>query len=476
MVDDAAVLGSVGEAGGGGDGGGAAVADAPAAEAEETPIPGTDEGGDGSGGGAPADGADAAASEDDRLPGDEAATDDDPDAGDIEMDGRKMDARTRAAIEKLKAVDPEAAKAVRDAYYARQSVLTEFPEAKDLSQAIRSIRTMKATLDAVGGQEGIDNLHTEVTDYRNEIDAFSKGDRKLIEQLYEGNPESTATAALNCLDVLQEKNYALFEKTMLPSVSGILERAEMSKFLQEAAKHCTDGNGQGAYDTITKIAAWVAKLDKTAKGLAEARTKVDPERQKIDEERQQLNREKTEMYERGISHSVTKFNNDALAKVTAPLFKQLGLNGEGRRDFTQGLMNRVWAAMKADKPFQRLAKATMAKGDGDKAARLIADKFEELLPEHYRKYRDVRYPNLPNKGAAPKGKPNGAAPAGGGKPAAAAPAGGGSAAMVTKLPLPEAVDWNKTSEKMYGYGTGIGEAVLTSGKRIKWDWKTVQPA
>lgn len=471
-LEDVAAVGSVADAGGG-DGGGAAVADAPATEVEETPIPGTDDGGDGSGGGAPADGADAAASEDDRLPGDEAATDDDPDAGDIEMDGRKMDARTRAAIEKLKAVDPEAAKAVREAYFSRQSVLKEFPEAKDLSQAIRSIRTMKATLEAVGGHEGIENLQTEVTDYRNEINAFSKGDRALIEQLYEGNPESTATAALNCLDVLQEKNYALFEKTMLPSVAGILERAEMSKFLQEAAKHCTDGNGQGAYDTITKIAAWVAKLDKSAKGISEARTKVDPERQKIDEERQQLNREKTEMYERGISHSVTKFNNDAIAKITAPLFKQLGLNGEGRRDFTQNLMNRVWSAMKADKSFQRLAKATMAKGDGDKAARLIADKFEELLPEHYRKYRDLRYPNMPNKGAArPAGKPNGAAPAaGGGKPAATP--GGSAAMLVTKLPSPETVDWTKTTDEMYHVGRGMGEAILTNGKRVKWDWTKV---
>lgn len=470
-LEDVAAVGAVG-AGGGDGGGGAAVADAPGGgEAEETVVPATD--GDAGDGGADSGTSDADAGESDRLPGDEAATDDSPEDSDIEMDGRKMDARTRAAIEKLKSVDPEAAKAVREAYFGRQSVLTEFPEAKDLSQAIRAIRTMKATLEAVGGNEGIENLQTEVTDYRNEIEAFSKGDRKLIEQLYEGNPESTALAAMNCLDVLSEKNPALFDKAMLPSFAGMLERSEIGKFLQEAAKHCTDGNGQGAYDTISKIAAWVAKVDKSAKGISEARTKVDPERQKIDEERQQLNREKTEMYERSISHSVTKFNNDAIAKVTAPLFKQLGLNGEGRRDFTQNLMNRVWSAMKADKPFQRLAKATMAKGDADKAARLIADKFEELLPEHFRKYRDVRYPNIPNKTAnAGKPKPNGAAPAAGAKPGA--PAGGGSAAMlVSKLPAPETVDWTKTTEEMYHVGRGMGEAILTNGKRVKWDWTKV---
>lgn len=462
--EEIAVIPSVG---GGDGGGGAAVEETPAAGSEEeVPLPSGGEGGGegGEGGG------------EERAPGD-TSTDEHPERDDIETDGRKMDQRTRDALKKFAATDPEAAKVVRDAYYAKQSVLKEFPEQKDLSGAIRSIRTMKATLEAAGGDEGIQNLQSKVTDYDREIEQFANGDRGLIEQLHEGNPEGVAMAAANSLDLLSEKSPGLFEKALTPSLAKFLTAAEWPKYIKETLDACTAGDGQAAYNAVAKMAAWMQKLDKAAGDIAKNRTQVDPRTKEIEERETALRNKEMQAYDREINNAVTVRNNSAMEKITRQFFKDVGLDGKdkgpGRRDFTQGLMNRVFAAMREDASYMRLAKSIKAKGDAEKTAQFAADKFEEVLPDVFQEFKSIRYPNMRSKPSG--GKPNGkAAPETPGK--AATPAGGSAtASVVTKVPAPDTVDWSKTPDSMYHVGRGWGEAVLKSGKKVKWQWETATP-
>lgn len=460
-----AVIPAIDTGGGGGEGGGSAAADAPATEVVETPGTGGGEGGTDT---------PPAGTDDERLPGD-TSTDEHPEHEDIEQDGRKMDQRTRDAIKKLSETDPEAAKAVRDAYFSKQSVMAEFPECKDLRQAIRSIRTQKATLEAVGGSEGIQKLQDDVKGWNTEMDQFAKGDRNLIEQLHNENPNSLMLAARNSLELLAEKNPNLLQQAMLPTFVNLAKTAELPKYLSEALKHCVDGKGQEAYDAIQKISVWLGQLEKASGDITKNRDTVDPRTRELDERENRVKQSEQQSYDREISNGVTKLNNVAMDKITKNLFSQLKLNGEGRRDFTQSLMERVWAAMKLDKQFVTLSNSIKSKGDAQRTAQFVADKFEELLPDVFDKYKNIRYPSIPNRQAAPK---NGAAPNGkpapnGKAPAAPAPKVG-DATMVMKKPASHEIDWTKTTDEMYHVGRGTGEAVLTNGKRVKWQWETVQ--
>lgn len=446
---------------GGGEGGGAP------ADVEEV-LPG--QGGEGGGEGGAGEGGE------ERLPGDR-SDDTHPEREDVEADSRIIDGKTKAALAKLEALGPEgkeAAKAVREAYFANKTVMKEYPEAKNFREVIRSIRTQKATLEAVGGDEGIQNLQTEVADYQKEIGQFANGDRALVEQLYEGNPQSTMLAARNCLEVLAEKNLTLLDQAILPNMISRLQAAQLPQFLKAIAQHCIDGKGQEAYDLTQKISTWLSELEKHVEGINKDRTKVDPREQELSKREQAAEQKETQIYERQISNNVTKLNNVSLDKVTRGFFKEMGFDGEGRREFTQGLINRVTKAMALDKPFQRLARSIMSKGDAERASEFISDKFEELLPDIFRTYRNTLYPKMASKPSAngTGGKPG----AGAGKDKPAAGAGGGGnpqATLVTKKPGSAEIDWEKTTEEMYHVGRGFGEAILTNGKRVKWDWTTV---
>src|SRR5262249_221817 len=134
--------------------------------------------GEGDGGG---EGGEGGRGEGDRLPGEP------DDEIDYEQDGRKVDDKTKKAIAELAKTNKDAARAVRDAYFRPTALLKELPEAKTFDEAIKTVRGMKATIESLGGEEGITKLNEEVGDYRREIDQFAKGDPALIKQLYEAN-------------------------------------------------------------------------------------------------------------------------------------------------------------------------------------------------------------------------------------------------------------------------------------------------
>ena len=179
----------------------APATETPAVETPETPIVET-----------PGDGDAALPEGEGGEGGDETELPGDPGEGDaIDTDGRTLDQKTSATIANLKklskaATNPEdqkilaeAAKNLADKHFRFKAYEKEFPTVQDARQA-------KATLESLGGEEGITQMQEEVTDYRKEIEQFSNGDRGLIEQLYKGNPESTVKMVEAALDVFRENN------------------------------------------------------------------------------------------------------------------------------------------------------------------------------------------------------------------------------------------------------------------------------
>jgi hypothetical protein len=452
MVDEIAGVAAAADAG----------AAAAVAEPEEVVVEteGAGAGGEvGGGEAAPAAGEGAA-------PGKEGEGAPEPDA-ELEADGRKVtDANLKKGIAELAKTDRAAAKAVRDAYFSRQAVMREFPEAKGLGEVLTAIREAKATIESLGGQSGISDLQTEVADYRREIDQFAAGDSALLEQLYEANPESMALATSNGLTLLEAKDQKAFDMVILPSIVKRLEQAGLNKNLIALANFIREGKGQEAYDIVTEIGKWLGETNELAKKHAAERATKDPREEKYAAREKAVEEKEQQSYERGVGSEVNRLNNTALSRQVEPFFKELKLASEGRHEFVNGLQSRIWKTMKADATFQRLAKAIMSKGDVAKASAFISAKFAELLPSSFIQFRNALYPNY-GKGTtkpAPGARDNGA----GGKPPekkAAAVLGAGG------RPKNDDVDWTKTSDTQWIAGKGI---TLKNGKVINVDWKAVQ--
>jgi hypothetical protein len=478
--------------------GGTAVADGTAAGGDT--AAGTDEGagagggaGEGAGEGAgPGEGGEGAGPGEGAGEGDgEGAGEIDPAAGAGEgegegdefesADGRRIDAKTREALAALKKVSPAAAKQLFADHGRAQAIIKEVG-AQNLSDALNKVRQISATLESVGGEEGLGELQTEADDYRNEIKQFSEGDPALLNQLHEANAEAFATSITNGLALIMEKSPAMLDNVLLPALVPRLEKAGMYSSMDQLAALIKEGKGQEAYDLTAKIKAWLDNAKNLSEKSATTRAKVNPEKEALDRRDSELTAKEQKIYEGQIATDVNKLNNGVTSRLVDPFFKDLKLKPEGRREFINALNSRIWKTMREDKPFQRAGNALKAKGDVSRTARFVSAKFAELLPQQFRALRDAMYPNYTRGGtkvAAGAGKANGGATgaagggngAGGGAGAGKGPAG---VTLVTTMPKPEEIDWTKTTEEMYHVGRGMGEAILKSGKKIRFDWTKVE--
>ena len=372
----------------------------------------------------------------------------------VETDGRALDENTRKIVAELKKTNPGAAKALADQFYRRLAYQKEFPTVQDARRA-------KATIESLGGEEGITKLQDEVTDYRTEIEQFANGDPALITQLYEGNPKATVKMMQAGLDLLVQKNDVQGIKELLyPHMAQELVSGPLGQSLVEAAKFIEEGKGPEAYAKLEAIGKWLGKIRDDADNLKKNRTAPeDPREKQFKEREERLQTEERKRETQVLSEDITRLNNEHLRKTLDPFFKDAGIRTpEGKREFTQNLMNKVWAAMKADTVYVRQANNIRDKGDRQRTAQFISAKFAELLPGVFRTYRNSLYPSLAKAAAKPVTPTNGKPAA----PKSAIPTNSGNAIQVAEAPKYDDVDWKKTNDITWAKGF----AYLTNGKYV----------
>jgi hypothetical protein len=337
---------------------------------------------------------------------------DDSDVADA--DGRKVDAKTRQDLAALKKVNPESAKRLSDMYHRSRTLMDEVG-AKTLSEAVHKVRQINATLEGVGGADGLTELQDEVGDYRNEIQQFAEGDPALLTQLLEGNADAFGKAMTNGLDLLAEKNPKLYDQAIVGAIVSRLESGGVYGAIDEVVKFVQEGEGQKAYDKLGDIKKWLNNAKGLADGQNRQRKEHNPERDEIERGRQELQTEKRQMFEGGVAEDVNRLNNRASFKLVDPLMRELKIPLGGKREFVNALNSRIYTAMKKDQAFQRAAKSLMDKGDRERAAKFTHAKYAELLPTTFRTLRNEMYPSykprIAAKPAAGNGTGKGAAPA-----------------------------------------------------------------
>jgi hypothetical protein len=416
---------------GGGDGQVAGDADAGGVE-EGTPsgTEGTEGGGDG------AEGTEGESTEGEEL-GEVGDHQEEDDSDVADADGRKVDAKTRQDLAALKKINPESAKRLGDMYHRSRSLMEEVG-AKTLSEAVHKVRQINATLEGVGGADGLTELQDEVGDYRNEIQQFSEGDPALLTQLYEANADSFGTAIRNGLDMLSEKNAKLYDQVIVGSIVSRLESGGIYGALDEVVKYVQDGEGQKAYDRLGDIKKWMNNAKSLADGQNSKRKEHDPRTDEITRRSQELDTRERQQFEGGVAEDVNRMNNRASFKLVDPLMRELKIPLGGKREFVNALNSRIYTQMKSDKAFQRAAKSLMDKGDRERASKFTHAKYAELLPNTFRTLRNEMYPSYKPRVAPRPAASNGT---GKGAPAAKGASGNGAAKVVPGKVYPKsAVD------------------------------------
>ena len=308
---------------------------------------------------------------------------------------------------------------------------------------------MKATIESLGGQEGITNLQAEVKDYRDEIDQFAKGDPALIKTLGEANPEGLAKAGNNSLEWLKSNKPDIYKDTLLPHLDAMLEGQRFDSTLQQLLAYVKEGKGQETFDLLNEVVKWRTNHKTNIKTLSDKATAKDPREEQFQTKEKELADKEQSIFQRAVEGDVNRRNNPEIDKHLNPLVKELGLTAEGRSHFLNGLVSRTWKALAADQNYLRQVRSIRAKGDVEKTADFIHKSFVDILPTQFQKHRNEIYPA---RGSAKA------------KPAAGAGAAGGKAAPISiaagARPKADQVDWTKTTDTLWA----TGKAYLKDGK------------
>jgi hypothetical protein len=435
----------------------------------DEPIPGVDTGGEGGEPGAGGEGGE---------PGDKGGEGEgEPIPDENPYDGRKVDDATKKQLAALRKADPNLAKTAAEAIFSRKAILAEFPDAKGVGDVINSIREIKQTLEAVGGQEGLTALQENNRKYETEIEQFANGDMALLEDLHQSDPNGLALSIENGLQLLMERNGTngdLFDKAMAVPFASRIRQAGLHTALAKIDEAIKSENVDDLIKTITGIKNWVGQVDRYAEEVGKGKdpTKLDPRERALNDREQKIKTQETERqkadyvaYENKVGAGVNTLANEALKPLIDGAVKDLKLQGPGAKRLTDAVQSEIWAKMKADKTFQRNAQAIVKKGDAEKSSQFIAAKFKSLLRDTYRSVFNELYPNA---GSARTSSTTGAN-SGGGKAAPAA--GGAKAAPANKVaykggrPGFDMVEWSKTPDEDWLRGV----AVLTDGTKITFD-------
>ena len=327
----------------------------------------------------------------------------------------------RAALKVLKDLDPKYAKAVA----ALHGSTERWNAAKEVfPKGVNEMREAKAFIDSVGGPEGYQKMQEMIDTVTATDELLYAADSRLwdnvIEDLRANNhPEALGALAPSLLAKLKAHDSDAFYNTTIPVVADALKEVHMDSFVSQFNAALTEKNDKGeVVPNIAKISSlvksitdWYTDLDKDAKSRTATPTDT-PERKKFLAEKAAFEKTKTDFaaedrkkVENVIAEDCDKHNNVSLGKVLGgflklPYFKDFPR--ETLVDLGNGIKERLYATLKADKAYQTQMTAMWKSKTPDRAKMLQYHqaKVDSIATDIVTKTVQSRYPGYAKGGSA----------------------------------------------------------------------------
>jgi hypothetical protein len=389
------------------------------------------------------------------VPGSELETAEQPEQQEQAGDGRTLPKEVQTALKALKELHPEHAKALdelRKSYFSSKQHAEFFKSPTEARQA-------KATLDIVGGSEGIANLQSQVAAIEQVDSAFEQGDPTVLDDIASDYPDGFKKLIPAALDKLQTMDAAAYGKAMQPHVFSAMEAAGVGSVLGAIAEAVAANDLAKAKDLLGKSLTWY----KGQEQQAGTRQKTDdPERVKFENERKQFQETKEKSFREDIGRQTLSHQSSEINKALVPYLKSKALSADAKADLNDGVNREINRLLKADATYQSQVKAllTAKTRDPGKIVQYINAAVAEAAPKAVKALWARRY------GTTVAAKP---AATGTQKttvtqqnPAASGPL------KISAKPNREDVDWAKTKDILYITNKAFMNAGPHKGKLVTW--------
>lgn len=267
-------------------------------------------------------------------------------------DGRTLPKNIQSTLKLLKEAHPELAKDIEE---LRKGVF-DSRQHREFFKTPTEARQAKATLDLLGGSEGISNLQSKVAAVEQLDAALEVGDPQSIEDFASDFPDGFKKLAGPYLDKLQALDPQSYAKTLQPHVFASMEAAGMGSVLDAIGQAIAGNDLAKAKDLIGKSLAWY----EGQKQQAGQRTKADdPERVKFENDKKAFNQTREKTFREDIGRQTMGNQRDQVNKALAPYLKTKALSVDAKADLTDGIDREIQKLLKADSTYQSQVKALL---------------------------------------------------------------------------------------------------------------------
>jgi hypothetical protein len=308
-------------------------------------------------------------------------------------------------LRELKEARPELTPHIQElskAYFQLKSgYQTVFPTVDDA-------RNAKATLEALGGEEGLVELQTLREDVDTYDQMISDGNPKVLDAWFDEAREGIYKLTPTVLSRIEKENPGMFDSITRPFFvkavlqSGIVDTVNaIGEFMGE------DANPYARRE-YSKLVGWLRGLQEEFRNGSRAPA-VDPRVEQLEAEQKKLQGEKTQQRDKDINDRIGRYVYDTLQDGIRPLLKGRTLAKDAMSDLVVGIGHEIQNLLDADPAYQKNLAALKRGGDVTRVVNYMRSKIDAKRQTAITTVWNRRYGTLPPaKKAAVSGSATGA--------------------------------------------------------------------
>ncbi len=334
----------------------------------------------------------------------------------------KTPQEVRKALKALRDADPKNAayvKTLHGSYERHQAYKAEF-------ETVDKAREAKAFIESIGGEEGYKELNTHIDAVKAADELLYNSDPQIWDNVIEdlkasGHPEAFGKLAPAYLEKLKAHDSEAFYKTFTPHFVEGLKEVGFERTLGQMMEALDAKNEKGEsvpnVERVKQAAKIMSDWYKGQVADVEAAKKVPeqtPEMKKFLAEKAEFEKTKTadqqakvKTWESNVATTADSYSNTALKGALTPVLKMPFFKDFPREtliDLGNGIKERLYATLKADKTYQSTMAAYWKGGDNPanntKIQAFHKQTLDRIANDVVTKVVQNRYPGYAKGGSA----------------------------------------------------------------------------
>ena len=287
------------------------------------------------------------------------------------QDGRTLSPAIRKILAETRAANPEAYKQLKGVVFSEQAFRQQFPGGPTEAAAL------KTKLDEIGGFEAVEEIQSEVQDYRGLDEQFIKGDPAFIQTAVATYPDGFKKLMPSMIQTYANVDKEGFNRELSKIMGATFDQAQLQQTIdwtKRLLSRSADESAKEALSHLEGISQWISGIRELA-NKAPALPANDPKAQELSQREQTIQQREHQQFIGGVGNS---FKTYAEPKILAEI-KQLAPKGvpEGAQSKIIGeVRQELLDTLLKDKAFNTKYDNLCNAKDHEGALKLLKSKIE----------------------------------------------------------------------------------------------------